>query len=71
MAVIQLNPVGLQSTTPGYISSVTIYTGGAAQVLVPDGNNQITVDALCATRLVGGQGAVTGSPGQGLKLVTG
>lgn len=72
MAVIQLNPPGLTSSTPGYISSITIYTGGSASVLTPDGNNQITVDALCATRLVGGQGCGgNGNPGQQIRLVTG
>lgn len=72
MAVIQLNPPGLTSASPGYISSITVYTGGAATVLAPDGNGQITVDANCATRLVGGQGVGgNGNPGQQLRLVTG
>lgn len=72
MAVIQLNPPGMVSTDPGYISSITIRTGGSATVLTPDGNNQITTDAQCATRLVGGQGqGGNGNPGQQIRLVTG
>ena len=72
MAVVQVNPLGLQSTDPGFISSITIRTGGSAQVLVPDGNGQITVDSQAATRLVGGNGG--GGPGvrgQQMFLVTG
>ena len=53
MAVIQVNPPGLVSTAPGYISSVTVRTGGAASVLVPNvTTGQITVEALAATQLV-------------------
>ena len=71
MAVIQLNPPGLQSTDPGYISSITIRTGGSATVLAPDGNGQITVDATCANRLVGGPYCGGQPAGQQIKLVTG
>lgn len=71
MAVIQLNPVGLASTDPGYISSITVYTSSSAQVKTPDGNGQITVDALAATRLVGGGNNVMGTGGQAMRLVTG
>ena len=53
MAVVQVNTPGMLSTDPGYISSITVRTGGGASVLVPDANTgQITVDALAATRLV-------------------
>ena len=53
MAVIQVNTPGMASTDPGYISSITIRTGGAAQVLIPDaGTGQVTVDAAAATKLV-------------------
>lgn len=53
MAIVQVNSPGLTTTSPGYISSVTVYTGGVATVLVPDvTTGQITVDALAATRLV-------------------
>ena len=53
MAVIQINPPGELSTDPGYISSITIRTGGAATVLVPDATTgQVTVDELAATQLV-------------------
>lgn len=71
MAVIQLNPIGLASTDPGYISSITVQIGGSVQVLTPDGNGQITTSALAATRLVGGGNNVMGFGGQGLKLVIG
>jgi len=53
MAVIQVNTPGMISTDPGYISSITIRTGGGASVLVPDvTTGQVTVDALAATKLV-------------------
>lgn len=53
MAVIQVNPPGAASTDPGYISSITIRTGGSATVLTPDGTTgQVTVDAPAATELV-------------------
>ncbi len=53
MAVVQVNPPGMTNTTPGYISSLTVYTGGAPTVLVPNATTgQITVDALAATALV-------------------
>lgn len=72
MAVIQLNPPGLQSTDEGYISSVSIRSAGSTAVLTPDGNNQITMSALAATRLVGGQGVGgNGNQGQQIRLVTG
>lgn len=72
MAVVQVNPPGLQSTDPGYISSITVRTGGSAQALVPDGSGNITVDALAATRLTGGlQAQHGGGAGQGFKLITG
>lgn len=53
MAVIQVNPPGMVSTDPGYISSITIRTGGAATALVPNATTgQVTVDELAATQLV-------------------
>lgn len=53
MAVVQINPPGLTSTDPGYISSITIYTGGTATVLVPNATTgQVDVDELAATQLV-------------------
>lgn len=52
MAVIQVNPPGMTTTTPGYVSSIEVYTGGVATALVPDvTTGQITVDALAATQL--------------------
>ena len=72
MAIIQLNPPGLATTDEGYISSITVRTAGAPTVLTPDGNNQISMSALAATRLVGGQGqGGNGNPGQQIRLVTG
>ncbi len=53
MAVVQVNQPGMLTTDPGYISSITVRTGGSAQVLVPNTTTgQITVDALAATQLV-------------------
>lgn len=53
MAVIQVNTPGMASTDPGYISSITVRTGGADSVLTPNASTgQITVDASAATRLV-------------------
>ena len=53
MAVIQVNTPGMASTDSGYISSITVRTGGAATVLTPNATTgQITVDALAATKLV-------------------
>lgn len=71
MAIIQLNPPGMASTDPGYISSITVRTGGSAQVLTPDGNGQITVDAQAATRLVGSYAGGPGIQGTKMYLVTG
>ena len=51
MAIIQINPPGMQATDPGYVSSITIRTAGSATVLVPNASTgQVTVDALCATQ---------------------
>lgn len=53
MAFVQINPPGLTSTSPGYISSITIYTGGTATTLVPNATTgQVDVDELAATQLV-------------------
>ena len=53
MAVIQVNPPGMASTDSGYISSITVRTGGSANVLTPNATTgQITCDALSATALV-------------------
>lgn len=53
MAVIQVNTPGMLTTDPGYISSITVRTGGGDSVLVPNATTgQITVDAPAATRLV-------------------
>jgi hypothetical protein len=53
MSIIQVNPPGLASTDPGYISSITIRTGGSATVLTPNATTgQVTVDELAATQLV-------------------
>ena len=53
MAVVQINPPGKLSTDPGYISSITVRTGGGPTVLTPDaGTGQVTMDAYAATQLV-------------------
>lgn len=52
MALIQVNPPGMTNTTPGYVSSITVYTGGSASVLTPNATTgQVTVDAAAATQL--------------------
>lgn len=64
MAVVQVNPPGMQSTDPGYISSITVRTGGGNSVLVPNATTgQITVDAAAATAMV--------QSWAGFKLITG
>lgn len=64
MAVVQVNPPGMQSTDPGYVSSITVRTGGGASVLVPNATTgQITVDAAAATAMV--------QSWAGFKLITG
>lgn len=53
MAIIQVNTPGMASTNPGYISSITIRTGGSATALTPNATTgQVTVDASAATKLV-------------------
>lgn len=53
MAIIQVNTPGMSSTDAGYISSITIRTGGSATVLTPNATTgQVTVDAAAATKLV-------------------
>ena len=75
MAALQLNPVGLQTTDEGYISSISIRTAGGTQVFTPDANNAIGIatalSALAATRIAGGQGSVGGAGGQVIKLISG
>jgi len=52
MAQVRVNTPGMASTDPGYISSITIRTGGSATVLVPNATTgEITTDALSATRV--------------------
>lgn len=52
MAVIQVNPPGLPSTAEGYVSSITIRTGGSPSVLVPNATTgQVTCSAAAATQL--------------------
>lgn len=52
MAQVRVNTPGMASTDPGYISSITIRTGGAATVLVPDATTgEVTVDEPAATKL--------------------
>lgn len=52
MPQLRVNTPGMAATDPGYISSITIYTGGAATVLVPNAaTGEVTVDANAATKL--------------------
>lgn len=52
MPQLRVNTPGMASTDPGYISSITIRTGGSATVLVPNGTTgEVTVDAEAATKL--------------------
>lgn len=54
--VIKVNPPGLASTDEGYISSITIYTGGSATVLTPSTvaatYGEVTVSDLAAVALL-------------------
>lgn len=54
--IVQVNPPGMASTDPGYISSITVRTGGSATVLTPSTVSatygQITVDDSAGTQLV-------------------
>lgn len=53
MAVIQVNTPGMAATDEGYVSSITIRSAGADQVLVPNATTgQVTISALAATKLV-------------------
>jgi hypothetical protein len=53
MAVIQVNTPGMASTDEGYVSSITIRSAGADEVLVPNATTgQVTISALAATKLV-------------------
>ena len=52
MPQLRVNTPGMASTDPGYISSITIRTGGSATVLVPNApTGEVTVDAEAATKL--------------------
>lgn len=52
MSLLQVNVPGMLTTDPGYISSITIRTAGAAAVLVPDATSgQVTVDSPAITHL--------------------
>lgn len=52
MPQLRVNTPGMASTDPGYISSITIRTGGFATVLVPNATTgEVTVDAEAATKL--------------------
>ena len=52
MPQVRVNTPGMATTDPGYISSITIRTGGAATVLVPNATTgEVTVDAEATTKL--------------------
>ncbi len=64
MAVVQVNPPGMASSEEGYISSITVRTGGSATALVPNATTgQVTCSAAAATQLV--------QKYERLKLITG
>jgi hypothetical protein len=53
MADVRVNPVGMASTDEGYISSITVRTGGSAVAKTPNSTTGIiTVSAAAATQLV-------------------
>ena len=53
MAVVQVNPPGMASSDEGYISSITVRTGGSATALTPNATTgQVTCSAAAATQLV-------------------
>ena len=67
MALLQVNPPGMVSTDEGYISSITIRTGGSATVLTPDSTTgQVTVAAAAISKIVDNVAKT-----QCMKLVTG
>lgn len=76
MTILQLNPFSMLSTEDGYISSISIRYNGAANVLTPDGNNQITLPNAttgaipAAIRILGGGANIVGQGGTGIKLVS-
>jgi len=74
MPVLQLNPVNLTSTDEGYISSITIRSGGSTTVYTPDANEQIGVAsalaAAAANRIAGGEGNMGNPGGTGIKLLS-
>ena len=52
MAQVRVNTPGMASTDPGYISSITVRTAGAATVLTPNATTgEVTMDAPAATKL--------------------
>lgn len=65
-AKVKVNPVGMASTDPGYISSITVRYNSANNVLVPDGNGDISIDVsltdanAAVSRLCGGGNGVGG-----------
>lgn len=75
MTILQLNPPGMASTEDGYISSISVRYNGAANVLTPDGSNQITLPnattgaIAAAIRILGGAGNIGGVGGTGIQLV--
>ena len=52
MPQVRVNPPGMASTAPGYVSSITIRTAGSATVLVPNATTgEVAVDGPAATQL--------------------
>lgn len=52
MPQVRVNTPGMASTDPGYISSITVRTAGAATVLTPNATTgEVTTDADSATKI--------------------
>lgn len=67
MALLQVNPPGMASTDEGYISSITVRTGGGDSALVPNATTgQITVSEAAISKIVSNVAKT-----QCMKLVTG
>lgn len=52
MAQVRINTPGMSVTDPGYISTISIRTGGTVVIFVPNATSgEVTVDAPAATKL--------------------
>lgn len=71
MPALQLNPIALGATTEGYISSISIYSGGGVVVYTPDATEKIGVatalSQAAVNRIAGGPGNMGNPGGTGIK----